>query len=454
MIQFSVNEIAEVTGGRLRGDAERVFVQGVSTDNRTVKDDDLFIAIRGETHDGHAFLAAAVEAGAGALMVSDEAAIPATVDAPAVIVGDTRAAMGRLAAAVRARAGVKLAAVTGSNGKTTTKDLIAHVLGGSLKIVSAPKSFNNDIGVPLTLFQLTGGEDAAVLELGTNHPGEIDALANICKPDIAVLTGIGRAHLEAFGTLDGVAREKGALLNHVRDGGAAFVNGDDPHCRRLADEAGCKVFRYGFGEDNDIRAADVTALATGLAFVWNGHTLIRMPLLGRHNVYNALAAIGVAQRCGITPEDIALRLATAKAPDMRLRVERAGDRVVLNDAYNANPDSMAAALRTLADTAKGFRSVAVLGEMYELGADAEACHAELGRVAAEAGVSAIIAVGRYAQATVDAAGGVGERHACADRAAALEVLRAVAAPGSVVLFKGSRKSKLEDLLHSWKETLS
>ncbi|MHC4209388.1 MAG: UDP-N-acetylmuramoyl-tripeptide--D-alanyl-D-alanine ligase [Planctomycetota bacterium] len=381
---WSPQNLCHHSGGRWlsRGGA-RGAVGGVGIDSRADLTHRVFVAIRGETHDGHDYLGQAADAGAPLLIVGERPADRLPADVGVIQVDDTRRALRRLAAAYRRQLrGSAVIAVTGSAGKTTVKMLMDRVLSTSLRGRAAPASFNNDIGVPLTLLGADPRDKYVIVEIGANGPGEIDRLSAIARPDIGVITTVGRAHLQGFGTPDNVADEKAALLRHLaspRRGGLAVINADVPrlrtHCR-----CGQTVTLFGEADDADLR---LTGRGTEDDCWWlevNGSQRFRLGLPGHHNAVNALAAVAVGRRLGIDDRLIDEALARCRAVDMRMSRQHVSGVTIYNDAYNANPESMIASLETFAELAAGApRRVLVLGDMLELGEAAPQLHRQVGR---------------------------------------------------------------------------
>jgi UDP-N-acetylmuramoyl-tripeptide--D-alanyl-D-alanine ligase len=428
----------------------------ICTDTRKMAASSLFVALKGEKYDGAQFLAAAAAGGAIAAIVQD---VPA--DLPkgmqVIQVKDTRVALGKLATIVRKQLQGKVIAVAGSNGKTSTKHLIAAALSGKLKGTHSPKSFNNEIGVPLTIFPADARQDFLVLEMGTNNPGEIRNLARMALPDLAVITNCSAEHLQGLGDLMGVKHENASIVEGIDEKkGLLIVNGDDPELLKVLEHWKGKKLTFGFGKQNNLFATDIETDATGCRFTVNGNPKQRffVPMLGRHTAGNALAAIAVARRLGLSEEDIAAGLANAQGPDMRLQLQKSGDVTVLNDAYNANPASMKAALETAGHlpVAAGARRFAIIGDMLELGTSSERFHREVGDFAAKQGFDALICVGPQAKWIKEAAlaGGMNPKrvaHFEDSTAAAVKVptwLRA----GDLVLLKGSRGMRLEKIANA------
>ncbi|MBL0926103.1 MAG: UDP-N-acetylmuramoyl-tripeptide--D-alanyl-D-alanine ligase [Phycisphaerales bacterium] len=382
-------------------------IAGLSTDTRELKAGQAFLALKGARYDGHAFLAQAAAAGAGLLIVSERSAVTpglAAGQTPVLLVPDTLAALVRLGTAYRqSLEGCRVVAVTGSAGKTTTVRLIDSVLRTRLRGSASVKSFNNIIGVPITVLRARPGDQYLVCEVGMNAPGEIAPLAEISRPDIAVITLIGRAHIEAFvdhGGIAGIAREKASLLSGVRPGGVAVVTADSPHLPEALRAHQVPLITFGRSESADLRLtavdhADLGGGQLGLRFTVNGRQTYEVPLVGTHNATNAIAAIAVGRRCGLDDEAIREGLRRAPAPEMRMQrrvypltaAGRRGDVELYNDAYNASPESMLASLRTFAEIVGGRasanRKVLILGDMLEMGAESERVHREVGRAIAD-----------------------------------------------------------------------
>ena len=427
----------------------------VGTDSRHAQAGDLFVAVAGERFDGHNFLSEAGRKGVAAVLIERSMQAHAAnlpPDIGVIAVENTRVALGRLAARYRADFDLPVIAVGGSNGKTTTKELIASVLRQMGPALWSEASFNNDIGVPLTLLKLERTHRAAVLEAGTNHPGELAPLVRMIQPRFGVITNIGREHLEFFGSVEGVVEEEGTLAELLPASGKLFLNGDSEWTATLAVRSPAPLVTVGFGERNDWRARRVWVGETGAGFEvaaprpeFSGEYQLR--LLGRHQVTNALLAMAAGTELGATPEQVRRGLVECAPPKMRLEVWEAHGVRVLDDAYNANADSMLAALQTLADYPCRGRRVAVLGDMAELGGHTAAAHREVGRRAAELGLNALVAVGQWAGETAQSArdAGLRETHQFANVAVTASALKSLLQPGDVVLLKASRATGFERL---------
>lgn len=422
---------------------------GISTDSRTAGPGQLFVALRGDRFDGHDHVPEALGRGVAGIVVSrfERGLTPGL--ATVLLVQDPRVALGRLAGSYRREFEVPVVCVAGSNGKTTTKDATAAVLSVLGPVLKSQASFNNDVGVPLTLLGLESRHRAAVVEAGTNHPGELAPLLGLIRPGIGILTGIGREHLEHFGDLAGVAREEGALAEALPPGGLLVMNGDTPFSDSIAARCRAEVVRFGWNAGNDWRLLDCRLDWSGTEFElaapvpgWSGRWRVGIP--GRHMAQNATAALVVAARLGVDPVAARGVLETFRASKARLEVMEAGGVRILNDCYNANADSMLAALQTLSDLPCAGRRVAVLGDMAELGPASEPAHGEVGRRAATA-ANLLFAVGGNAPLTAGAArvAGLARVSAHGDVAAMLPGLLETVRAGDVVLVKASRSARLE-----------
>jgi UDP-N-acetylmuramoyl-tripeptide--D-alanyl-D-alanine ligase len=437
-------------GQQLGGSAE-THVNRVCTDSRLAQPGDLFFALSGARFDGHDFLQEAAARGAGAV-VAERNRLPQDWKGCAVIaVEDTRKALGRLATHYRDGFEVPLVAIGGSNGKTTTKELAAAVLRQRFATLCSEASFNNDIGVPLTVLRLERSHRVAVLEVGTNHPGELAPLARMIRPNFGVITCIGREHLEFFGDVAGVAREEGCLAELLPAEAKLFLNGDDEWARQMAERTQAVVVRVGLGADNDWRAKAIRLENGGVRFVVDGpkpdfRGSYQIHLLGRHQVVNALFALAIGMELGLAREEVARGLAEARPAKMRLELWESDSGVrVLDDAYNANADSVEAALQTLQELPCKGRRMAVLGDMAELGAHSQAAHQEVGRRVAELGIGQLFAVGKMAPVMACAArdAGLNRVFEFADVESAGAAIRSFVRPGDLVLLKASRAARLE-----------
>lgn len=444
MMARTLAAVAKVLDAPLLG--EDAAFGAVGTDSRSLPAGALFVALAGERFDGHEFVRAAEQRGAaGALVAADvEAALPR------VRVADTRLALGRMANAWRGNFAVPVVAVTGSSGKTTVKELVASILRVRHRVCSTEGNLNNDIGVPLTLMRLAEGDEALVVELGANHAGEIGYLAGLVEPTVGIITNAGAAHLEGFGSLEGVAAAKGELLDHLPRAGTAVLNADDRFVSdwRARSRAG-QVTTFGLQRPADVTVVGMPEFdAAGSRFVLRlpdgAEAEVALPLLGMHSIANALAAAAAAHALGVGPEDIATGLGRASAVHGRLdRVRGRAGAVIIDDSYNANPSSVRAALDTLSSL-PGKR-VLVLGDMAELGPTAAALHRETGEYAAGR-VDALFTIGALAARAAEGFGAGARR--CADVDAAAAALEPLLGPGVTVLVKASRVMGLDRLVAS------
>lgn len=449
--------VAEACAAGLKRGSGEAAVQRICTDSRQARAGDLFFAIKGERFDGHDFLNEVAARGVTAVVV-EESKIPKSLpECGVLVVPDAREALGRLAAAYRREFDLPVIAVGGSNGKTTVKELIASVLRQKLTTLWSEASFNNDIGVPLTLLRLEKSHQVAVLEAGTNHPGELAPLVNMIQPKYGVVTNVGREHLEFFGDVTGAAQEEGWLAELLPADGRLFVNGDNEWTGAIVRRTRAMVVRVGVGEKNDWRAKGIRLDKNGATFRveapkagFSGE--YRVNLLGRHQVVNALFAVAVSEELGLGRPAVRDGLAECQPAKMRMQFWEAGGVRVLDDAYNANADSMLAALETVCALPLQGRRVAVLGDMAELGAQSEAAHAEVGRRAAELGIGQLFVIGRMAPVMAAAARAAGLSRVIEfkDVEAAKNAVKTFLKAGDVVLLKASRALRLERIAETLK----
>lgn len=439
-----LSEVAQALGGELRGQ-DRSFASP-STDTRTLAPGALYIALRGERFDGHEFVADAQANGAVAALVDH----PLEIAIPQIQVADTRLALGQLAALNRQRFKGRVAAVTGSSGKTTVKEMLAAILREAGPVLATQGNLNNDIGVPLTLLNLAQEHRFGVIELGASAQGEIAYTVGLAKPDVVAITHAGGAHLEGFGGLDGVRRAKGEILSGLSTSGTAVLNLDDPAFTQWCGQLqGQQVLSFGTTPEADFFAGEIEESNGLTRFEMRtprGAMAIEMPFSGRHNVINALTAAAMATALGTELEQIRAGLARAVPAKGRLNrlTTRAGG-LLLDDTYNANPMSMKAALDVLS-AQTGTLRVALLGDMAELGAESETLHEDVGRYARAQGVERLLACGRYAQAT---AKGFGEgAQAFAQQSELIQNVQELCQPGVVFLVKGSRSARMEQVVES------
>ena len=441
MLSLRLSEVALWTRGTLHGaDAP---VRGVSTDSRKIIADELFVALKGEHHDGHEHLAQAAERGASGALVMRRV----NSELPQVVVADTLLALGDLASAVRAKRRARVVGITGSNGKTTVKTLTGSILQRHGRTHGNAGNFNNEIGLPLSLLSMPQDSEYAVMEMGAGKPGDIAYLAAIARPEVGLVNNIAPAHLERMRTLEGVAETKGALYQALPADGTAIINADDAYAEFFAGLAGTRrMLRFGFSAKAEVRADDIALEPERSAFMLvtpAGSHAVQLPLPGRHNIGNALAAAAVAHALDVPLATIVEGLQNAPSVGGRLRRQvAAGGWSVIDDSYNAKPGSTAAAIATLALQA-GERWL-VLGDMAELGSDAAAMHAQIGKQAHDAGIEKLFAVGTLSAHAAQAFG-ANARH-FKTQAELIAALRAQLHAQVSVLVKGSRSAKMEGVV--------
>jgi len=427
------------------GAPEARQVSGWSVDTRTQNPGDVYFALRGPNHDGHAFVSAATENGASAVVVDHASGAPHEL-----VVKDTERALQDAGAWARAQWGGSVIGVTGSAGKTTTKDAIAHLLASEFSTGKTNGNFNNHVGVPLSLLRLPDGCRAGVIEMGMNHAGEIRRLAEIARPDVGVVTNVGYAHVEFFDSIEGIAAAKRELIEGLPKDGLAVLNADDERVAKFAKTHPGRSVTFGFSADADVRAEAVEYHGSGTEFRAVG-TAFKSAMTGRHSVMNLLAAIAVAREFGASAEDMREAVAAFQPGNMRGQRTEHNGIAIWNDCYNSNPEAAQSMLDVLRET-PAQRRIAVLGEMLELGAASEELHRRVGRHAAEVGIDLLIGVRGAARAMVEAAAREGiAAEFFDDAAAAGERVREAAHAGDAVLFKGSRGVKVERALERFTE---
>lgn len=452
MRKRTIQFITEATGGTLSKGVSSGYVRRVCTDSRAVQPGDLFVALRGDRFDAHDYINEVCQKGVMAVVV-EKGKVP-TVDGEfgVIEVEDTRQALGRLAAAHRSDFDVPAIAVGGSNGKTSTKEFIAAQLRELGAAVWSEASFNNDIGVPLTLLKLDDEHQAFVQEVGTNHPGELKPLLEIVRPRIGVVTSIGREHLEHFGDLDGVIAEEGVVAEMLPADGLLVINGDDSKAGEMIAKSAAKVIRAGFEAGNDWRISEPVMTFGGMNFSVRGPGVefeeLHIPLLGRHQVINAVLALAVGTELGLSGEQSRCALANCTPPKGRLQLSEENGIRLIDDSYNANADSMTAAIETLAELPVLGRRIAVLGDMAELGEHSEAAHREIGRLVAKREIDMLFTIGAMGYCYATEAKEMGAKVVCQfdEVAEAVISLQRVLRPGDAVLVKASRSAGLERVI--------
>ena len=439
-------------------------VTGISIDSRTIKAGDLFIAVRGDQFDGHNFISKAVESGAAGIIVERRwaevnASMMVSINIPRLIVEDTVQALGKLANIYRRKFTIPVIAIGGSNGKTTTKEMIRNILETKYNVLCTEGNLNNHIGVPQTLFRLEKKHDVAIVEIGTNHPGEIEYLCSILEPTHGLLTNIGREHLEFFGSLEGVAKSEGELfLWLAKHHGFVFVNADDKHLVRLS-KKNRKAISFGFSARGVSIKGKIESLNSNaqalLQVKPRGKKAFNFSLgvSGEHNAKNALAAAVVGIKMNIPVANIQTALASFQSANKRMQVHRIGQLIIINDTYNANPDSTLAALATLQSMKTTGKRIAVLADMLELGMQAEELHNQIGKNTARYGVNILLTFGNLSKCIHESALVETKAH-FENKAALTEYLFYLIAEGDCVLVKGSRGMKMEEIIMSLTEQLS
>ncbi len=438
-MKLRLSDVASYAQGRLIGDD--VVVDSVSTDSRTLAPGALYVAIRGEHFDGHAFVRAAENAGAVAALVDNEALI----GLPLVVVDDTQLALGRLATAICNESAAKVVAITGSNGKTTVKTLTAAILSLHGRTHVNSGNYNNEIGLPLSVLAMPDDTQFAVFEMGAGKPGDIDYLTSIAMPDVGLVNNVAAAHLERMGDLDGVAQTKGAIISALSADGVAVINADDAYADYFVGLAGSRrTIRYGFASDADVRGQVAGEAAGSFRIVLAAESAsITLGLPGVHNICNALAAAAISIALGVPMATIKAGLESATPVAGRLAAQKhASGATIIDDSYNANPGSFAAAIATLAD--KRGRRVLVMGDMKELGPDADELHEQVGAHASDAGIDQLHAVGECSAFAVRAFDGAAFLHESQD--ALIAALRPLLQEGTTVLVKGSRSSAMDKVV--------
>src|SRR5438552_3520181 len=430
-----------------------VIIDKLSTDSRTLKPGELFVALRGENFDGHNFVESAVNAGAAGAIVDSNWEGSGPKNFALIRTHDTLQAYQQLAANYRKSLTIKVVAITGSNGKTSTKDFTASVLGRRCRVTKTEGNFNNHVGLPRTILEATSEDEVAVWEIGMNHPGEIAELSKIAAPDAAIITNIGVAHIAFLGSRETIAREKGALAEAVGPEGTVILNADDLFSKAIAARTRAKVVFAGT-TGGTVRAIEIRQSAEGSEFtILEGAHRCRaqLPVAGLHMVQNALLAVAAGRAFGLSIEESAAGLATSPLTKARLQIKEIGGVHFLDDSYNANPDSMKAALRTLVELDTEGKRIAVLGEMRELGRESERGHREVGEIAATLGVDHLITIGEVAEFIGQGARTAGLDNTTSARSTreAAELLGDLAGPGDLVLIKGSRAARTEEVIEQF-----
>jgi len=455
MERLTIGEVIRAVHGELIYGNQKEEILGVSIDSRTIKKGEIFFALKGERFDGHDFLEEAIEKGAKAVVVSKKKKIPGKITI--IKVGDTLKALQELAKSYRQKFKPVVVGVTGSNGKTTTKDMLRALLMLKYKVVATPGNYNNIVGLPLTLFEISPDTEFLVLEMGTNHAGEVRRLAEISFPQIGVITNIGATHLQFFRCISNVLSAKMEIVQLLPPRGKVVLNIDDPHLRSQFKRIKQEIITFGMDPQAEVRASEVVRNTSGrkekLSFTVHAgieKKEFELYCLGRYNIYNALAAISVAKEFGISLFSMADVLGKFRFPKLRMETLKYRDATIVNDAYNANPTSVRATLNELIFSFPSQRKIVVLGDMLELGRASRKFHEEIGRIVAGSPVHSLITVGEDARFIAMAARkrGMDRRNIFSfrEKRFASRKLKELLRPRDVVLIKGSRKIGLEDLI--------
>ncbi|MBC2715793.1 MAG: UDP-N-acetylmuramoyl-tripeptide--D-alanyl-D-alanine ligase [Desulfobacteraceae bacterium] len=463
-IFWTIDEIIKATGGELLAGKGLPRFTSISIDSRNISKNDLFVAVKGQTHDGHQFIEDVIEKGVQGIVIDREKFSQAfqtgiSNDVCCILVDDTIRALGDLAMFHRRRFSIPVVCITGSNGKTTTKEMTASVLGQKFNTLKTVGNLNNEFGVPLTIFRMNHSHEAAVLELGMNHPGEIRRLSEICRPDLGVITNIGEAHLEGLGSIANVMSAKGELIENIKQDGGIILNGDDTYSLRLGGTASRKVSYFGQSIYADIRAIDIAKKENTTVFTLelpNEKISVKINAPGQFMVLNALAASAVGYLTGLSATEIKTGIETFRPLKGRMDIkESRRGFFIIDDSYNANPGSMEAAIKTLVSLKGQKKGALVAGDMLELGRNAQRLHESIGQVAAQSGVNRLFLTGNYVNAVKKGAQHQGmpdQDIIIGDKTELVESLVEFLCPKDWVLVKGSRGAGMEEIVKQLEAT--
>jgi UDP-N-acetylmuramoyl-tripeptide--D-alanyl-D-alanine ligase len=452
MASFTLDEVQAAFPAVVLQTQQNKFCD-IVTDTRFVKKGVLFVALTGEKFDGHDFLQAAIENGAAGVLVSRKYSEAELRDLPVTVIqaADTLTAYQLLAKVYRRRFSIPVIAITGSNGKTTTKDFTAAVLSAKFNVLKTEANFNNEIGLPKTLLQLKANHQAAVVEMGMRGFGQIAELAEIAQPTIGIVTNVGETHMELLGSLANIAKAKAELVEHLDESSVVILNADNPFVAAMQTKVKGKCVTFGIEKISDLRAGHIKTVhknCTEFDCTFKGKTdSFVLPIVGRHNVYNVLAALAVGFTLGLSAVEMQKGLTGFAATKMRFEIQQVGLYQVINDAYNASPMSMKAALETLAEVAEK-RKIAVLGDMLELGSVSVEAHKNIGKLVADQKIDALITFGDMAAHIAQEARTAGVKlvYTCNSHAEAGKVLNEILQPDDTILFKGSRGMQMEKII--------
>jgi UDP-N-acetylmuramoyl-tripeptide--D-alanyl-D-alanine ligase len=453
MNKLSISQIVDFAGAKLEAGDGSDLISKVSTDSRTIKRGEIFVALRGENFDGHKFVEDVAKKGASGAIV--DLAWKGETPAKFAIIRaqDSLNAYQNLAANYRKSLAIKVLAITGSNGKTSTKDFAASVLSRRFRVTKTEGNFNNHVGLPRTILEATSQDHVAVWEIGMNHPGEIAPLARIAAPDAAIITNVGIAHIEFMGSREAIAKEKGALAEVVDPAGTVVLNADDEFTADIASRTRARVVLAGI-TNGTICAGEIRQSANGSEFtILEGAHRCRaqLPVPGMHMIQNAMLAVAAGRAFGLSLEECAAGLASSPLTKARLQIKEVGGVQIIDDSYNANPDSMKAALRTLMELDTDGKRIAVLGEMGELGTESESGHREVGEAAATFEIDQLITIGEMGEVIAQAArdAGLEKVSSVKSTSEAAGLLSDMAVPGDLILVKGSRSARTENVIEEF-----
>lgn len=450
-MEITLDEIAKASSGKLFSPHPLKKIRGVSIDSRSVKPGELFIPLKGEHTDGHAFLDEAKKKGAGASLIRKNFPFKKIPEKFSFIkVHSPLRALGDIGRWYRTKFDIPIVAITGSCGKTTVKEMVYGLLSTRFRVLKNEGNFNNAIGLPLTIFRLNPGHEMAVLEMGTNSPGEIAYLGRITRPEIAVITNINPVHLEGLGTVDGVRREKESLLSTLSEKGRAVINYDDRYLKEARKKFRGTAITFGLGKGADFRADKIEYRENGLTFRLNCGRHIFIPFFGKANIYNALASMAVASFFDIPPDEMKRAFESMEGLPQRLKIFKKGDITIIDDTYNANPASFRAAVDTLTSLRGRGRCMVVAGDMLELGLAASTAHLELGYYIGKKGVNFLIVSGRWKRDLKDgaAAGGLNKKNIIlAEPGEISRIILKMIMPCDKILIKASRKMEFERVVN-------
>lgn len=454
MAQFTIDDVLKATGGHSQNKKENILFSDISTDSRNIAEGSLFVALEGERFDGHNFLVDVAKKGAMGAIVRKGKAVS---DLLCIEVDDTLKAYQQLANFHRLRFSIPVVAITGSSGKTTTKEMVAEVLGSKFKVLKTEKNFNNEIGLPKTLLQLTDEHEVCVVEMGMRGFGQIQELAAIAEPTIGVVTNVGTSHIELLGSQEGIAKAKSELVEAINEEGTVILNEDDHWVKGMSKLTAGKLISYGIQHNATVTGSNLRYKKDGIKFTCKCFDEIFdvfLPMIGEHNVYDALAAIAVGRSLGLNSTKIKKALGNFPGIPMRQEIVPLKDVVILNDTYNANPSSMQESIKALGQL-EGHRKIAMLGDMLELGDFTKQGHEEIGTLLGTEKYSTLFAYGEAGKyiATAAKANGVPEVYHCESHDEIVDLYCQKHQKGDVILVKASRGMKMEEIVNKLRERL-